>query len=351
MSDETSPGEPIKLTDTQWFRALGDVATSIGTESFHRHLLSLLRRCIRNDSGWIIRYSRVSPPDVLYTSGVSQNIVDFYNNNCLRIDPFSLTWKNTGINGVLTLSELNKTSPEAIIYSNIFKPAANISDELGMFFSTVGHCCFGLFLERERGFFSRADIRRAELIFPALEGYHRSHLGLLFNTLRYTNGTEAGDLTNRPTLIRDRHKVDVFSNTSWRQAVEADASLVPLLEGFDPIGGVQSLCSRDYILTSEAFDRDFSLAPGGRIFMLQPRAQLQDEGANHQAVADMLSALTPRERDILSLTMSGQSTGQIAQHLKITKGTVKNCKLRLYRKVGVSSERDLIRMFGKLYNT
>jgi len=41
--------------------------------------------------------------------------------------------------------------------------------------------------------------------------------------------------------------------------------------------------------------------------------------------------------------MKGQATGQIAQALGISKGTIKNCKLRIYRKALVSSERDLVK--------
>ncbi|MBB2963495.1 DNA-binding CsgD family transcriptional regulator [Methylobacterium sp. R2-1] len=349
MSIEYTHSASIKLTDERWYQALGEVAASIGTPRFHQHLLSLFMKSVSNDAGWIIRYSRVSPPDVFHTFGVPQSVVEFYNDKCLHIDPFSLLWKNTAQTGVLTLSELNKTNAESVIYSDVFRPGANVMDELGMFFPTVGHCCFGLFLERERGFFSRSDIRRAELIFPALEGLHRSHLGVLFNSLQYTEDSEAGDLTSRPTLIRDHRKFDVFSNNSWKQALEEDETILPLLEAFDPIRGVQSLYSRDYILTSDAFDRGFSLAPGGRIFMLQPRGSRQEEEVDQHRAAEILATLTRRERDILSLTMNGRSTGQIAQHLEISKGTVKNCKLRLYRKAGVSAERDLIRMFGKLF--
>ena len=218
MSDEPIRNGGIGLTDAEWYRRFGEVAASIGTESFHRNLLSLFALSIESDSGWIIRYSRVAPPDVLYTTGVPSEIVDFYNRKCLRIDPFSLYWKTFGKPGILTLSEIGHTSPESILYAKIFRPAANISDELGMFFSTVGHCCFGLFLERERGEFSQEDVRRAELIFPALEGCHRSHLGHLFSNLRYTNGKQAEGLLNRPTLIRDRHDVEVFANETWKQA-------------------------------------------------------------------------------------------------------------------------------------
>ncbi|NEU14754.1 LuxR family transcriptional regulator [Methylobacterium sp. BTF04] len=349
MSDEPIRASRISLIDIEWYRQLGEVAASIGTEIFHRKLLSLFALCIESDSGWIIRYSRVAPPDVLYTDGVPSEIVEFYNKKCLRIDPFSLYWKTFGKPGVLTLSEIGHTSPESILYGKIFRPAANISDELGMFFPTVGHCCFGLFLERQRSNFSQDDVRRAELIFPALEGCHRSHLGNLFSNLRYTDGSQADGLLNRPTLIRDRHHEEVFANESWKQAVLNDTSILSMLETLAPSDAIQTVHARNYVITSEVFDRDFALAPGGRIFMLGPKPAAQDDLVSYRAAADVLVALTPRERDILALAMKGQATGQIAQALEISKGTIKNCKIRIYRKADVTSERDLIKKFSPFF--
>ncbi len=185
---------------------------SIGHDGFHRELVDLFGAAIQHKSCWIIRYSRVAPPDVLYTHNVPDEIVHFYNRECLNIDPFSEYWKRWEKPGILTLSGLENASLKSIIYSKIFRAAANISDELGMFFTTVGHCCLGLFLEREKGHFSRADIRRAELMFPALDGYHRAHLGWLFNGLRYKNDIEVKGFIKRPTLIQDRFGVEVYAN-------------------------------------------------------------------------------------------------------------------------------------------
>ena len=353
LSDGARSAEPVRLTDAEWFAQLGEVAASIGSDSFHRKLLHLAGSCIRHDSSWIIRYSRVAPPDVLYTSGVPEEIVAFYDEKGQYLDPFSARWKRTGKPGVLTLSEIAAEGPEAILYTQIFTPTANIADEIGMFFSTVGHCCFGLFLEREKGSFSKVDIERAKLIFPALEGYHRSHLGQLFNHLRTTGGAGSSGIVSRPTLIRDRHAVDVFSNASWREAVAADGSILPLIAALDSAEGLTTLQGRSYRLRSEPFDRDFPLAPGGRIFTLEAkqdaRTAASADSIDYLAAARILQALTPRERDILTLTMKGQGTGQIAQALAISKGTIKNCKLRIYRKAEVTSERDLVKKFSPFF--
>ena len=62
----------------------------------------------------------------------------------------------------------------------------------------------------------------------------------------------------------------------------------------------------------------------------------------------LLPPITPRERDILALILKGHTTGEIAQSLGIGKGTIKNYRLRLYRKANVGSERALVALFMPL---
>ncbi|VTZ50298.1 LuxR family transcriptional regulator [Methylocella tundrae] len=351
MSSHVEKSPLLRFDDEEWFRRLGGVARSIGTDGFHRELIDLFGASIRHESSWIIRYSRVAPPDVIYTHNVSDEIVDVYNEQCSGVDPFSQYWKSNGSPGVLTLSELKNSSAESIIYSRIFQAAANVSDEMGMFFSTVGHCCFGLFLEREKGHFSKADVQRAQLIFPALEGYHRAHLGWLFNDLRHTNDTEIKGFIKRPTLIQDRFGVEVYSNESWNQAVASDASIMSTVATLFAGSSPQTRLLKDFVLKSEVFDRDFPLAPGGRMFVLEPQSSPRDEPDYISRIASILHIFTPREREILTLIMRGQNTGQIAQKLEISKGTIKNCRLRIYRKADVVSERALVKKFTPVFHS
>ena len=65
------------------------------------------------------------------------------------------------------------------------------------------------------------------------------------------------------------------------------------------------------------------------------------------AVASFLDddAMTPREREIVSLSLAGKSNTEIADDLGIEIGSVKNHRGRLYKKLGITSERDLFRLF------
>ncbi len=56
--------------------------------------------------------------------------------------------------------------------------------------------------------------------------------------------------------------------------------------------------------------------------------------------------LTPREADVLELLQEGASNAQIAQTLSIGLETVRTHARNIYRKLGISSRRDLARLAG-----
>lgn len=55
--------------------------------------------------------------------------------------------------------------------------------------------------------------------------------------------------------------------------------------------------------------------------------------------------LTPRESEITTLCLRGYPNASIARALSISRGAVKNHKLRLYRKLDITSERELFSLF------
>ena len=56
-------------------------------------------------------------------------------------------------------------------------------------------------------------------------------------------------------------------------------------------------------------------------------------------------SLTERETQILSLIVSGYSNAEISEQLDIGVGAIKNHRVRLYKKLKVSTERALIQLF------
>lgn len=337
---------PISLGQDEWFRRIGRVASSMGTDRFHEQLVELFGATFDHCASWIIRYSRVAPPDVIYTWNVAPEVVEVYSAYCSDLDPFSAHWKLHEEPGVRTLKSF--ASLEAAIdprpYNRLFKPAARITDELGMFFSTVGHSSLGLFLEREKGYFTAAEVARAKLMFPVLDGFHKTHIGRIFDRLRYAGDANESELVSRPTLVQDRRGLEIFATPSWREAVAADASIA---EAIAAVRDERAVALAGHVLKIERFDEYFPLAPSGRMFVLtEPEAASPDD-VSADDLAELERVLTLRERAIFDLVMAGATTGSIAQRLEISKGTVKNYRIRIYRKAGVSSERALVQKFGR----
>lgn len=337
----------IKLSRPEWFRRVGEVASSIGTDRFHRQLIELFGATIPHVSGWIIRYSRVAPPDVIFTFNVPPDVVDFYVATCAGLDPFSAHWQRHEQPGVRTLAGFSGADDTAVDpepYSRLFKEAAKISDELGIFFSTVGHSSLGLFLERETGRFTRSEVERAKRMFPILDGFHNAHLGRIFDRLRFAGDAGESGLMTRPTLVQDRHGLEIFATPSWREAA-AEPSIAAAVAAAH---GGGSLVLENATLKVEQLDQYFPLAPSGRMFVLIPRAETLPAASPAGEETPIELALTAREREIFDLVMAGQTTGSIAQRLAISKGTVKNVKLRLYRKAQVTSERALVQKLSRM---
>lgn len=345
-SSPTARGLP-RVDVPGWFEHAGDVIKAIGTEFFHRELIRLLEASIRNEAAWVIRYSGEAPPDVVYTHNVPARVERVYCEQCSGVDPFSMRWKARREAGVFTLARLRDKSVEYLLYTKLFLGAAAMEDELGVFFPVTAHNCFAFFLERERGLFSQAEVRRAQLMYPALASFYRAHLGWLFNELRHTDTPERTGLINRPTFIQDRAGQQVYASDSWNDLVREEPSIRSVVAALADRGSSQVTYDA-FVLKSEVLGPDFPLAPGGRMFVIERHASAYG-AAHRKSVANVLRIFSPRERDILDLVMKGRSSAEISDRLGITVGGVKNCKMRLYRKAEVTTERALIAKFLPVY--
>lgn len=68
---------------------------------------------------------------------------------------------------------------------------------------------------------------------------------------------------------------------------------------------------------------------------------------NPQEAAEMFTntVLTPRERDIVRLIFLGFPNAKIAEKLDLSVNTIKNHRKRLYSKLDITTERELLLKF------
>jgi len=87
----------------------------------------------------------------------------------------------------------------------------------------------------------------------------------------------------------------------------------------------------------------------GRCLNYSARMKHEPRKSGFEEVSEALhkAPLTPRERDVVALLMSGASTRQIASETHLTVGTVHTYLKRIYPKLGVRSRVELVaRMIG-----
>jgi FixJ family two-component response regulator len=75
------------------------------------------------------------------------------------------------------------------------------------------------------------------------------------------------------------------------------------------------------------------------------------QGAEMQELRDRYASLTPRERDVMALVVSGLLNKQVAGELGITESTVKAHRGQVMQKMKANSVADLVKMTAKLHQS
>ncbi|CAA2137750.1 hypothetical protein HYPP_00620 [Hyphomicrobium sp. ghe19] len=321
--------------------SLSAASCEIGEQGFHLRLLELMGSLIPHETGWIVRYSPGSDPDVLHTKQISSNIVQYYLGAEPRsTDPYFCSWRSNRVARVETMETALPSAADKNFYSLDFMKKMEFTDELAIFLPSVGMSCLSLFFERKADRFTKADIERIERFFPIVHGLHQAHTRTLM-TAMYSAAHAPTSFQDRPAAIFDRHGKLVYSTPKWRQLAETEVTVrnIEWSLSYDEIR--QQLGGGTLPFKGIELDCMNSIAPGG-LLLHHVGDGLMDREAGERASSSIVDQLTPRERDIVALTLDGFSTGAIAQRLKISKGSVKNRRLRIYRKLEVSSERELV---------
>jgi FixJ family two-component response regulator len=93
--------------------------------------------------------------------------------------------------------------------------------------------------------------------------------------------------------------------------------------------------------------RDQDLLDAIQVGLERDRAQRQRE-AETAMLRERLESLTPREREVLPLIVSGLLNKQVATQIGTTEATVKVHRSQLMRKMGADSLPELVRMAEKI---
>lgn len=319
--------------------AAAEVVEGLGAADFYDRMLRLLSAAVPNDLAALVRYTRTGPPDMILPRIEPTPAMQSYTRHFYAFDPFHLHWTESGTTGVFAMRRL-APGIGASLYAREFLAAMAIHDEIAVFLPPLGDAAPTLVLDRAEGLFTAGEVARLRALFPLLSALHRRHLNLLLTGGAERIASPVG--RERPLRIIDSHGHTIFATGAWAArmaAAEGDlARQVAILADRGPcmmaMGGAEAL-------RRTRLPDDFGTAPGGYCdeIVSDPGAgMVPGIGALPRALADDLS---PREQEVVRLTLRGFPVIEIARRMGLSRGTVKNYRLAIYRKLDITTEREL----------
>ncbi|KIC09231.1 hypothetical protein RA19_16085 [Leisingera sp. ANG-M1] len=340
MHDNPAP-PPMSFPD------LAEPVRLCGRPGFQRALLEALGRFLQADTSGVLQYSRYAVPHYFIHDNVPDQEISAYLAGAYRFDPFFRHWRETGQTGLLSLASLAKASDrirESLeSYVASFQPRTGMADEIALICPKIGgHADNYFFLRQEP--FTEMELALLSTLFPTLHALHKRNQELVLAQLEDGAGQETGFPDADAFLIEDSRGKPAFADASWSTMAGQDLAVSEAVETARRAPGTPVSAGQAQVLC-EPLDEEFALAPGGRITFLIRRpaaeASLDLETALQQLFRERL---TERETAICGLILRGQPTVTVAETLGISAGTVKNHRKRIYRKLDITTERELFLM-------
>lgn len=311
----------------------------LGAADFYDRLLDILGLTAPHDLAALVRYSRAAPPDLIIPRIEPNASILAYYQHFYAFDPFYRHWKGGGDIGVYRLRAMDAkigSSP----YAREFLSAMSISDEIAVFLPSIGNASPTLILDRAKGSFTPAEMARAHGLFPLLSALHRRHLSLFIASGLLSDATPIGQ--QRPLRLVDHQGRGVFETQSWTDiAARPDQAVVEALAVLSARGPCIVTLPGQRILRRTQLPADFGPAPNG--FCDEVTTDVPQTGHGHDLAlpAQMAVRLTEREQQVALKMLRGHPAIEIARKLGLSQGTVKNYRHSIYRKLDITTEREL----------
>jgi DNA-binding CsgD family transcriptional regulator len=144
-----------------------------------------------------------------------------------------------------------------------------------------------------------------------------------------------------PLRLLDRRGVQIFATQAWTTLAERPGSpLSDALAVLDARGPCTMPLPGQGLLHRTRLPADFGPAPNGFCDEIAP--DRAGEGGPVAGLPSSFSAvLTEREQQVVLLTLQGYPVIEIARKLGLSRGTVKNHRVAIYRKLDITTEREL----------
>jgi DNA-binding CsgD family transcriptional regulator len=311
----------------------------LGTADFYDRLLDILGSAAAHDLAALVRYSRSAPPDMILPRIEPTPAMRAYYQHFYAFDPFYAHWTSGGETGVFRMRAID-TAIGHSRYAREFLTAMAIHDEIAVFLPPLGDAAPTLILDRARGSFTAAELARVRRLFPLLAALHRRHLSIFVAA-----GIDPGPAPitpERPLRLVDRHGHRVFATAAWTAIAEGgDGALAAALAAIEARGPCALTLPGVGLLRRTQLPADFGPAPGGFCDEIGPAPGPRGTSPAAGLPPRLAARLTEREQQVVLLTLQGHPVIAIARRLGLSRGTVKNHRLAIYRKLDITTEREL----------
>ena len=319
MKSETSKsimGTVADLSSLLLFETLSMAIEAIGTPDFEKLLADAVGAVISHDFITMARYSsRDAPRFLIHSHTFPSHLAELYLKDYVTCDPYVPFWREGRKPGVVWLQDLTQDGTFSR-YTDEFMPQIDVTDEIGVFAPAVGTDSVAFFFNKRAGQFCQSDVDALRALYPTISALYRLHIRALILADEFAASPSLG----RPWRMTNALGTTIWMTNEWHQ---------------------QNTPETVQVRTSIA--QDFNVENRfiwtiGNSDTTPPTALEFDQWAEQ-------IDLTPRERDIVKLTLQGHSTAGIAQTLDLSVGNIKNHKRRIYGKLDITSERELFLLF------
>ncbi|MBY6058752.1 response regulator transcription factor [Leisingera daeponensis] len=314
---------------------------ALGTPDFYQVLLEAYCDLISADAGQVIAYRKKGQPDYLAAVETTKQVQKLYRGSFYRECPMHHHWLTRRPEPIVFLQEAQIADYSYENYFREFYAVTGLRDEIGLFLPTSRNVQIALFLERKVPFQTR-DGEWAFRDYPGIVGLHKANLRLNFAEI--LNNSFVKKCVDTPLAILDRFGFIVICNGSWKEN-----NLEEPLSVSDILGEVHEYKTdrrnrSDYEFKVVQLGPNNPITPDGFAVMAVKTTATKQRKRWQQRAMDEFQpfALTPRENDVLENILSGKDNALIAKRLAVSINAIKGHRKRIYAKLDITSERELL---------
>lgn len=308
------------MPDAGFLNALPAAIDAVGTARFEKHLADAIGGVLDYDFITMARYSvQGKPRFLIHSHTFPSHMAELYLSQFIDADPYIEHWRSAEEPGVVWLQDIAFSRKRYRTYTEVFLPQIGVCDEIGVFMPAVGRDSVAFFYNNRRSLFSPGDVLEARRVFEASAALYRLHIRALLE--QEGAARDSSPSLGSPARVTSDTGATIWFTNEWSVQQRPDLAA----------GTVED--------TAQKKVPDSYRSTGAGLAAATVAARL----CSRQWIARL--GLTPRERDIVEAGLKGQANADIAKTLNLSIGNVKNHKRRIYAKLDITSERDLLAMY------